>query len=342
MKIAVDAMGGDNAPKVIVEGVERARDERKDLEFILYGDEQQVRPLLKSDERITLVHTTEQIEGDEHPVKAIRSKKQASMVLAAQAVKNGEADAIFSAGSTGALLAAGLFIVGRIRGVDRPGLMPTMPSMGDNPAFVMLDVGANADNRARQLQQYAIMGNLYAKDILGFANPRIGLLNNGTEATKGDELHQEAHKLLAGTEGINFIGNVESSGMLGGAADVIVTDGFTGNAALKATEGASRTILHELKHTILNSGIKGKLGGLLLRDGIKQVVAKFDASRYGGAVLLGLKSPVIKAHGAADSRAVYYTILQIAKLIDNGTVNKFVDYFSTHDMAAEQGKTDEN
>ncbi len=334
MKIAVDAMGGDDAPKVIVEGVERARDEQSDLEFILYGDEKQIKPLLKDDTHITIVHTDERIEQDEHPVKAVRQKKNASLVLAAHAVKDGAADALFSAGSTGALLAAGLFIVGRIKGIDRPGLMPTLPAASNDHGFVMLDVGANADNRAGQLQQYAVMGNFYARDVRQIQNPRVGLLNNGTEATKGDELHQEAHRLLAETEGLNFIGNIESSGLLDGVADVVVTDGFTGNAALKAIEGTSHTLLHEIKHTIMNSGVRGLLGGALLKKGITSIADKFDASRYGGAVLLGLKAPVIKAHGAADARTVYYTVLQIRTMLEQKTVTKFIDYFNEHDIAA--------
>lgn len=333
MKIAVDAMGGDDAPKTIVEGVERARDEKADLEFILYGDEQQIKPLLKSDAHITIVHTDEKIEQDEHPVKAVRQKKNASLVLAAHAVKDGEADALFSAGSTGALLAAGLFIVGRIKGIDRPGLMPTLPAVNNDHGFVMLDVGANADNRPGQLQQYAIMGNFYARDVRKIDNPRVGLLNNGSEATKGDELHQEAHKLLDETDGLNFIGNIESNGLLDGVADVVVTDGFTGNAVLKSIEGTSHTLLHEIKHTIMNSGVRGLLGGALLKKGIGSIVDKFDASRYGGAVLLGLKAPVIKAHGAADARTVYYTVLQIREMLEQQTITKFIDYFNEHDIA---------
>lgn len=330
MKIAVDAMGGDNAPATIVEGVERARDEQQAIEFVLYGDENQIRPLLKSDERISIVHTTEKIEMDEHPVKAVRRKKQASMVLAAHAFKDGEADAMFSAGSTGALLAAGLFIVGRIRGVDRPGLMPTLPSVNSDSGFVMLDVGANADNRPSQLYQYAVMGNFYARDVRGIKNPRVALLNNGTEPTKGDDLHQQTHQILAAAQGLNFIGNVESSSLLDGAADVVVTDGFTGNAALKAIEGTSHTLLHEIKAAIMNGGIKGKLGGLLLKGSIKGIVQKFDASRYGGAVLLGLQAPVVKAHGAADATTVYYTILQIQAMVENKTISKVIDYFAEH------------
>lgn len=333
MKIAVDAMGGDNAPAVVIQGVEQARDELTDVEFLLYGDESQIKPLLKDETRITVTHTTEKIASDDEPVRAIRRKKTASMVLAAQAVKDGEADAVFSLGSTGALLAAGLFIVGRIKGIDRPGLLPTLPTT-DGKGFVMLDVGANAENRAQQLVQYAIMGDFYARDLRGLANPRVALLNNGTEENKGDALHQETFKLLSALPNLNFIGNVESSALLTGVADVVVTDGFTGNATLKAIEGTARAIMHLMKHAIMDSGVKAKLGGLLLKNDIRGIADTFDVSSYGGAALLGLKAPVVKAHGGADAAAVYYTVKQIHDMVANDTIGKVVDYFSTHDIAA--------
>lgn len=204
MKIAIDAMGGDHAPEVVIQGIAQARDERPELEFLVYGDETKIRPLLADDTRMTIIDTKEKINSDDEPVRAIRSKKQASMVLAAQAVKNGEADAMISLGSTGALLAAGLFIVGRIRGIDRPGLMPTLPTT-DGAGFVMLDVGANAENRASQLVQYAVMGNFYAHDLRGLAKPKVGLLNNGTEANKGDALHQETYQLLSELDDLSLI-----------------------------------------------------------------------------------------------------------------------------------------
>ncbi|MFD1392788.1 phosphate acyltransferase PlsX [Lacticaseibacillus jixianensis] len=332
MKIAIDAMGGDHAPEVVIEGVARARDELTDVEFLLYGDETKIRPLLKDDTRMTIIHTTEKVNSDDEPVRAIRSKKQASMVLAAQAVKSGEADAMISLGSTGALLAAGLFIVGRIKGIDRPGLMPTLPTT-DGAGFNMLDVGANAENRASQLVQYAIMGDFYARDLRGLKNPTIGLLNNGTEANKGDDLHQETYKLLSELPGINFIGNVESDSILNHAADVVVTDGFTGNAVLKTIEGSARTILGLVKHAIMDNGASAKLGGLLLKKGLKQVATTFDVSSYGGAVLLGLKAPVVKAHGGADAEAVYYTVKQVQQMVKTGTVQKVVDYFQAHPAA---------
>ena len=194
--IAVDAMGGDNAPQAIVEGVNQALAEFKDIEIQLYGDEAKIKNYLTANERVSIVHTDEKINSDDEPVKAIRKKKKASMVLGAQAVKEKAADAVISAGNTGALLAAGLFVVGRIKGVERPGLMSTMPSFTGQP-FDMLDLGANAENTANHLHQYAILGSFYAKNVRGIATPRVGLLNNGTEKTKGDSLRKEAFELLS-------------------------------------------------------------------------------------------------------------------------------------------------
>ena len=200
--IAVDAMGGDNAPQAIVEGVNQALSDFKDIEIQLYGDETKIKTYLTASERVSIVHTDEKINSDDEPAKAIRKKKKASMVLGAQAVKEKTADAVISAGNTGALLAAGLFVVGRIKGVERPGLMSTMPSFTGQP-FDMLDLGANAENTASHLHQYAILGSFYAKNVRGIANPRVGLLNNGTEETKGDSLRKEAFELLSQEPSIN-------------------------------------------------------------------------------------------------------------------------------------------
>lgn len=327
MKIAVDAMGGDNAPQVIVEGIERARDEWSDLEFVLYGKESEIKKYLKDDKNITIVHTDEEILGTDEPVKAIRSKKNASMVLAAKSVKDGENDALFSLGNTGALLAAGIFVVGRIKQVSRPALMPTLPATNSDKGVNILDVGANAEAKPAYLQQWAIMGSIYAHDVKKIDQPRVALLNNGTEYDKGDTLHKETYKLLKETEGINFIGNIESNNILAGAADVIVTDGFTGNAALKATEGTATILLHQLKDALLNNGIFTKMGAAIVAPSLKGLRKMFDTSQAGGAVLLGLKSPVIKAHGAADAKTVYYTVKQIKDMLSNDTINKANKYF---------------
>lgn len=333
MKIAVDAMGGDHAPKAIVEGVVLAKQSFPDIEFQLYGKEDAIRQYVTDETNITIIHTDEKIASNDEPVKAIRKKKQASMVLAAQAVKEGRADAIFSAGNTGALLAAGLFIVGRIKGIERPGLMSTLPAMTSNQGFDMLDLGANADNKPEHLLQYGILGSFYAKNVRGIANPRVGLLNNGIEETKGSELTKKAFELLSQEPSIQFVGNVEARDLLSGVADVVVTDGFTGNAVLKTIEGTAANIMSVLKEAILSSGIKGKMGALLLKESLRDVKGQMDYAQYGGAVLFGLKAPVIKTHGATGPEAVANTIKQIHTMLDTQVVPKLVAHFEAEKNA---------
>lgn len=326
-RIAVDAMGGDHAPKAIVEGVNRAIQDFSDIEIQLYGDEAKIREHLTASERVTIVHTNEKINSDDEPAKAIRRKKDASMVLAARAVKDGEAHAMMSAGNTGALLAAGLFVVGRIKGVDRPGLMSTLPTR-DGKGFDMLDLGANAENIPAHLLQYAILGSFYAKNVRGIAKPRVGLLNNGTEATKGDSLHKEAYDLLTQEAAIHFVGNVEARDLMNGVADVVVTDGFTGNAVLKAIEGTAINLMGSLKSAIKSGGFKAKIGALFLKDSLYQLKDTMDYSSAGGAVLFGLKAPVVKSHGSSDERAIYYTIKQIRTMLETDVVNQLVETFT--------------
>lgn len=331
MKIAVDAMGGDNAPKAIVEGVMLAKKDFPDIEFQLYGKEAEIKKFVTDETNVKIIHTDEKINSDDEPVKAIRRKKQASMVLAAQAVKNGTADAIFSAGNTGALLAAGLFIVGRIKGIERPGLMSTLPVIGKEGGFDMLDLGANADNKPEHLLQYGILGSFYAQHVRGVTNPRVGLLNNGTEETKGSELTKKAFELLKSEKSINFIGNVEARELLNGAADVVVTDGFTGNAVLKTIEGTALNMMALLKESILAEGFKGKMGALLLKDGLRNLRNEMDYAKYGGAVLFGLKAPVIKTHGATGPEAVSYTIRQIHTMLQANMVPQLVAQFEARE-----------
>ncbi|EFT95059.1 phosphate acyltransferase PlsX [Enterococcus faecalis] len=328
MKIAVDAMGGDNAPQAIVEGVMLAKQDFPDIEFQLYGKEAEIKKYITDEKNITIIHTDEKIASDDEPVKAIRRKKTASMVLAAQAVKKGEADAVFSAGNTGALLAAGLFIVGRIKNVERPGLMSTLPVMGEpDKGFDMLDLGANADNKPEHLVQYAVLGSFYAEKVRNVQNPRVGLLNNGTEETKGSELTKKAFELLAADETINFVGNVEARELLNGVADVVVTDGFTGNAVLKSIEGTAMNMMSLLKTAILSEGVKGKMGALLLKNALRGMKDEMDYSKHGGAVLFGLKAPVIKTHGATGPDAVRYTIRQIHTMLETQVVPQLVEYY---------------
>lgn len=327
-KIAIDAMGGDNAPQAIVEGVMKAVQTFDDVEYILYGDESKITPYVINNERIRIVHTIEKIASDDEPVKAIRSKKEASMVLAFQAVKTKEADALFSAGNTGALLAAGLFIVGRMKGVDRPGLMPTLPVLTQpEKTFVFMDVGANADCLPKHLVQFATLGNYYAKNVLKITKPRVALLNNGTEESKGNELTKEVYAVLSKRQDLYFIGNVEARELLNGVADVVVTDGFTGNAVLKSVEGTAMSLISLIKGSIKNGNVGTKLGGLLVKDALSGIKDVLDYSKHGGAVLFGLKAPVVKTHGSADSTAVYHTIKQIRTILMSKVVEEVNHYF---------------
>ena len=326
-KIAIDAMGGDYAPQSIVEGVNQALNDFSDVEVILYGDEAKIKQYLKATERVHIVHTDEKINSDDEPTKAIRKKKNASMVLAAKAVKTGEADAILSAGNTGALLAAGFFIVGRIKNIDRPGLMSTLPTT-DGKGFDMLDLGANAENTAHHLHQYAILGSFYAENVRGVKQPRVGLLNNGTESSKGDSLRKEVYDLLVSDASLNFIGNVEARDLMDHVADVVVADGFTGNAVLKAMEGTAMGIMSQLKKSILDSGWKAKLGAVLLKDSLKSLKSSLNYSEVGGAVLFGVQAPVVKTQGASDAKAVYSTIRQIRTMLETDVVGKAVQEFS--------------
>ncbi|MFI3125466.1 phosphate acyltransferase PlsX [Streptococcus suis] len=326
-RIAVDAMGGDHAPQAVIEGVNQALKEFSDIEIQLYGDEAKIKPYLTASERVTIIHTDEKINSDDEPVRAIRRKKNSSMVLATQAVKDGQADAVLSAGNTGALLAAGVFVVGRIKNIDRPGLMSTLPTM-DGKGFDMMDLGANAENTAHHLYQYGIMGSFYAEHVRGVKNPRVALLNNGTEETKGTPVHQEAFALLSQEPSINFIGNVEARELLNGVANVVVTDGFTGNAVLKTVEGTAKSIVGQLTGAIKSGSFLAKIGGLLLKPTLKKALGALDYKTAGGAVLLGLKAPVIKAHGSSDATAIFYTIKQVRQILDANIVEKSVAKFS--------------
>ena len=312
MKIAVDAMGGDNAPKEIVLGTNRALEEFPDLEIVLFGKEQEIKQYLKASDRVKIVHTDEVILGTDEPVKAVRRKKNSSMVLMAEAVKSGEADACVSAGNTGALMASGLFVVGRIPGISRPALAITLPTV-DGKGFLMLDLGANAEAKPENLLQYALMGTIYSEKVRGISRPRVGLLNIGTEEKKGNELTKSTFDLLSHTN-LNFTGNVEARDLLQGAADVVVTDGFTGNMVLKTIEGTALSVFSMIKEVMLSSW-KTKLGASLMKSELSGLKKKMDYSEYGGAGLLGLKAPVIKAHGSSNATAFYNALRQAREMV---------------------------
>ncbi|MFS0672400.1 phosphate acyltransferase PlsX [Ornithinibacillus sp. 179-J 7C1 HS] len=317
MKIAIDAMGGDYAPKEIVLGAMDAIQEFDNLHITLVGDEKQITEYVTNSERITIVHADEVITGDDEPVRAVRRKKNSSMVKMAEEVKEGRADACISAGNTGALMSAGLFVVGRIPGIDRPALSPTLPTL-EGEGFLMLDVGANVDAKPTHLVQYAIMGSVYAEKVRSIKNPRIGLLNIGTEDGKGNDLTKKAFELMKKAP-INFVGNVESRDLLNGVADVVVTDGFTGNVALKTVEGTAASLFTMLKETFMSS-LKTKLAAGLVKNDLKGLKDKLDYSEYGGAALFGLAAPVVKAHGSSNRRAIFSAIKQTTHMVEHRVI----------------------
>jgi phosphate acyltransferase len=317
MKIAIDAMGGDHAPKEIVIGAMKAVEAFSDIHITLVGDETKIKEYLTNQERISIIHTSEVILGTDEPVRAVRRKKTASMVLAAQQVADGIADACISAGNTGALMAAGLFVVGRIEGIDRPALTPTLPTIGGE-GFLLLDVGANVDAKPEHLLQYAIMGSIYSEKVRGIAKPRVGLLNIGTEEKKGTDLTKHAFELLKNAN-LNFVGNVEARDLLDGVADVVVTDGFTGNMVLKTVEGTALSMFKMLKTTLMSS-LKSKLAAAVLKPEFKVLKNTLDYSEYGGAGLFGLKAPVIKAHGSSNGQAIFSAIRQTRDMVGKDVV----------------------
>lgn len=317
MKIAMDAMGGDHAPQAIVEGAMQAIAHIKNLEITLVGNEKKIRPFLKNDERINILHTEEVIEGDDVPISAIRSKKTSSLVLMAKEVKEKRADACISAGNTGALVVTGLFVVGRMKGIDRPALSPTLPTANDK-GFLLLDAGANVDANAHNLLQYAVMGSIYSERVRGIEQPTVGLLNVGTESGKGSQLTQKAYGLLQNAP-IHFIGNVESRDLLAGPADVVITDGFSGNIALKAIEGTALHVMKLLKEA-LTSNVKTKIAAGLIKNDLMKLKNSLDYPEYGGAALFGLSAPVIKSHGSSNARAIYHTIIQACDMVTNNMV----------------------
>lgn len=318
MRIAIDAMGGDRAPESVVKGAIQAVQEMDNLEITLIGDEKQIAPHLTHHERIHIIHTDEVITNEDEPVRTVRRKKNASLVLMAQEVKEKRADACISAGNTGALMSAGLFIVGRIKGIDRPALSPTIPTV-DGKGFLLLDVGANVDAKPQHLLQYGIMGSIYSEKVRGVTGPKVGLLNVGTEEKKGNELSKKAFELLQNAP-IHFIGNVEARDLLEGKADVVVCDGFSGNIALKTIEGTALSMFSMLKDTFMKNW-KTKLAAGLIKTDLKDLKKQLDYAEYGGAGLFGLAAPVIKAHGSSNDRAIFNAIQQACRIVDQQVVS---------------------
>lgn len=339
LRIAVDAFGGDHAPHAVVKGcVEAAKAISDDI--ILVGREQELTALLQKEEvpegRITICNASEVIETGDHPVEAIRHKKDSSLVVALQLVKEGKADAVVSAGNTGAYLAGAFRILGRMKGVKRPALTTIMPTVGQNPG-VLLDVGANADCRPQHLVQFAHMGSIYAAEVLGIKNPRVALLNIGAEEAKGNALTKETHLLLK-QEKLNFVGNIEPRDVLSGSADVVVCDGFTGNVVIKLIEGTAGTLFSMLKKAFYQN-MATKLAAAVLKPGLKTIKDKMDYSAYGGAPFLGIDGVVFKAHGSSDAEAIANCVKAAARYLAadvNGKIKASVETAATAEAAEDK------
>jgi len=321
MVVVVDGMGGDFSPNAVVEGCVAAIKEYG-IDIVITGHEEEIVEELKKYtydcKKIKIVDAREIISTNEHPVMAIKRKKDSSLVKALNLVKNGEADAIISAGSTGAFLAGCTLIIGRIKGIDRPALAPVMP--GSKRPFMIIDCGANAECKPHYLVQFGLMGKTYFENILKISNPSVGLVNIGTEEEKGNELSKSAHKLLKEAN-LNFVGNVEAREIPTGDVNVLVCDGFTGNVILKLYEGTVANIFDILKTGIMGS-VRTKLGGILLKPVFKKFKKDFDYKEYGGAAFLGVNGICIKAHGSSDGKAFKNAIKQAKIFYDNDVVNK--------------------
>ena len=321
MVVVVDGMGGDFSPNAVVEGCVAALKEY-DIDILITGPEDLIQEELKKytydSNKIKIVDAREVISTNEHPVMAVKRKKDSSLVKALNLVKSGEADAIISAGSSGAFLAGCTLIVGRIKGIDRPALAPVMP--GKNGPFMIIDCGANAECKPHYLVQFGLMGKTYFENILKITNPSVGLVNIGIEEEKGNELSKSAHKLLKEAN-LNFVGNVEAREIPTGDINVLVCDGFVGNVILKLYEGAVANIFDILKTSIMSS-FRTKIGGILLKPVFKKFKKDFDYKEYGGAAFLGVNGICIKAHGSSDAKAFKNAIRQATIFYENKVVDK--------------------
>lgn len=323
--IAVDAMGGDYAPDEIIKGAIAAA-QKNIANIMLVGDKKRINLYLEKENKTTrdlveVVHTDEFIDMYEAPTQAIKKKKKASLVIAADLVVEGQAQGMVSAGNTGAVMEVALFNLGRIQGIKRPALVTFLPSLGK--ISMMLDSGANADCKPEYLLQFAQMGQIYAQEVIGIDNPRIGLLNIGSEPIKGNSLVLAAYELLSNSN-LNFIGNIEIRDFLWGKAEVAVCDGFVGNMVLKSAEAAAE-LLENLLRAEVNHSLKNKLGALILKPAFRNLRKKLDHSEHGGALFLGLKHICIKSHGRAKSKTIFNAVRMAVKSIENKVIEAIQD-----------------
>ena len=335
MVILLDAMGGDNAPDATIKGAVKAIDQIK-AKLILIGNEDIIKSKIKEfynkdiseiSDRLEIRNATETIEMEDIPTQAIKRKKDSSMVVGFNMLKTGEGDVFISAGNSGALLTGATLLVGRIKGVDRPALAGILPAYKSR--LVLMDCGSNTNCKPINLLQFAQMSSIYLKTTLGVENPRVGLLNIGTEETKGNELTKESYKLLKEKSeelGINFIGNVEGRDAFSGSVDIVVTDGFTGNIFLKAVEGLGKFVKRSLTES-LKKNILSKIAALPSLPAIKRFSKTVDYKEYGGALFLGVNKPVVKAHGSSDAKLFEFTIKQAEQFVENKAVDKLIEEF---------------
>ncbi len=325
IRIAIDAMGGDNAPAANIEGALLALQESSEISLILVGKEEEINRILNGrsyeKDRLTVINASEVIETGDVPVMAVQEKKDSSLVVGMKLLRTGEADAFISCGSTGALLVAGQVIAGRLKGVKRAPLGVLLPTRKGET--LLIDCGANVDARPENLLQFAVIGSLYMENVRGIKLPRVGLVNIGTEEEKGNQLTRETYPLLKQLSGINFIGNAEARDIPAGVADVCVCEAFSGNVVLKMYEGTAKALLGEIK-SALKSSFLGKIGGLLIKPSLKKLLKTFDGSENGGAPMLGLNGLVVKAHGNSDANQVKNAILQSIGFSKNNVNEKIV------------------
>lgn len=311
VRVAVDAMGGDNAPEAVVQGVVDALNASKEIEVLLVGDQKTVEKCLAGaqydKERLQVIHASEVITNNEAPTVAIKKKKDSSIVVSQRLVREGKADAFVSAGSTGAVLVGSQVLIGRIRGIERPALAPLIPTT--KGFSLLIDCGANVDAKPSNLVQFAKMGSIYMENIMGRKNPRVAIVNIGIEEEKGNALVKQTYPLLKECKDINFIGSIEAREIPNGYADVIVCEAFVGNVILKMYEGVAGALMGKVKETMMSS-LKTKIGALLIKKDLKKTLKAFDASAYGGAPMLGLKGLVVKSHGSSNAKEIKQSVLQ--------------------------------
>jgi glycerol-3-phosphate acyltransferase PlsX len=328
MRIGIDFFGGDNAPEAIIDSIQEIISEIEST-IVLYGDETTVVRLLTENkinlEKIEIVHTTQVVTGEDKPVQAVKKKKDSSMMKGLIDLRKDKIDAFLSAGNSGALLAGGLLKVGRLQGIDRPALVTPYPT--SKGISVLADAGANAECKSRNLKEFSLMGSIYASEIMGIENPKVGLVNIGDEKGKGTTLVKESYDEIEALEPINFIGNLEARDIPFGKADVIVCDGFTGNVILKLSEGVAKSITNMVKDAFTKN-ILTKLSALFVKGGLSKMKKKLDYSEYGGAPLLGVKKLVVKAHGSSNAKAFKNAILFTEKSLKSDIIGKIKKYLS--------------